>query len=46
MYHAARDKGKCDLHGERRQVLVEWQRQNQREIELIDASGRLPRQLG
>jgi hypothetical protein len=38
MYHAARDKGKCDLHGERRQVLVEWQRQNQREIELIDAS--------
>jgi hypothetical protein len=22
MYHADRDKGKCDLHGGRRQVLV------------------------
>jgi hypothetical protein len=27
-------KEKCDLHGGRRQVLVEWEGQNQREIEL------------
>jgi hypothetical protein len=38
MYHANRDKGKCDLHGGRRQVLVEWEGQNQPEIELNDAS--------
>jgi hypothetical protein len=38
MYHADRDKGKCDLHGGRRQVLVEWESQNQPEIELNDAS--------
>src|SRR4030095_14227500 len=40
MYHADRDKGKCDLHGGRRQ--------NQPEIELNDASEpshtRTPRQ--
>jgi len=29
MYHADRDKGKCDLHGGRRQVLVEWEGPNQ-----------------
>jgi hypothetical protein len=34
MYHADRDKGKCDLHGERRQGLVEWEGQNHPEIEL------------
>jgi hypothetical protein len=28
IYHADRDKGKCDLHGERRQGLVEWEGQN------------------
>jgi hypothetical protein len=38
MYHADRDKGKCDLHGGSRQVLVEWEGQNQPEIELNDAS--------
>src|SRR4029434_6714592 len=38
IYHADRDKGKCDLHGGRRQVLVEWEGQNQPEIELNDAS--------
>jgi hypothetical protein len=38
MYHADRDKGKCDLHGGRRQVLVEWEGQNQPEIELNDAT--------
>src|SRR5215475_7369741 len=38
MYHADRNKGKCDLHGGRRQVLVEWEGQNQPEIELNDAS--------
>jgi hypothetical protein len=40
IYHADRDKGKCDLHGGRRQVLVEWEGQNQPEIELKDASVR------
>jgi hypothetical protein len=35
MYHADRDKGKCDLHGGgRRQGLVEWEGQNLPEIEL------------
>jgi hypothetical protein len=29
IYHADRDKGKCDLHGGRRQVLVEEEGQNQ-----------------
>src|SRR4029450_6922919 len=38
MYHADTDKGKCDLHGGRRQVLVEWEGQNQPEIELNDAT--------
>ena len=38
MYHADRDKGKCDLHGKRRQVLVEEEGQNQPEIELNDAT--------
>jgi len=33
MYHADRDKGKCDLHGGRRQGLVEWEGQIQPEIE-------------
>jgi hypothetical protein len=26
IYHADRDKGKCDLHGGRRQVLVDWEK--------------------
>jgi len=38
IYHADRDKGKCDLHSGRRQVLVEWEGQNQPEIELNDAT--------
>ena len=38
MYHADRDKGKCDLHGGRRQILVEWKGQNQPKIELNDAT--------
>src|SRR5262245_16371083 len=38
IYHADRGKGKCDLHGGRRQVLVEWEGQNQPEIELNDAT--------
>jgi len=38
MYHADRDKGKCDLHGGRRQGLVEWEGQNQPRIELKDAT--------
>ena len=38
MYHADRDKGKCDLHGGKRQVFVEQEGRNQPEIELIDAS--------
>lgn len=33
-----RDKGKCDLESGRRQVLVEWEGQNQSEIKLIDAT--------
>ena len=37
MYHADRDKGKCDLRG-RRQGLVEWEGQNQPQIELNDAT--------
>src|SRR5215471_4933303 len=28
MYHADRDKGKCGLHGGRRQGLIEWEGQN------------------
>jgi hypothetical protein len=40
MYHADRDKGKCDLHGGGRQGLVEWEGQNQSKIELNDASMR------
>ena len=32
MYHADRDKGKCDLHGGRRQLFVEQEGQNQPEI--------------
>jgi hypothetical protein len=27
IYHADRDKGKCDLHGERRQGFIEWKNQ-------------------
>src|SRR5262249_50747633 len=38
MYHADRDKGKCDLHDGRRQ---EWEGQNQPETELNGASARL-----
>src|SRR6266550_3748364 len=38
IYHADRDKGKCDLHSAKRQGLVEWEGQNQPEIELNDAS--------
>jgi hypothetical protein len=38
IYHADRDKGKPDLHGGRRQGLVEWEGQDQPEIELNDAS--------
>jgi hypothetical protein len=34
MYHADRDKGKCDLHGGRRQHFVEGKDQIQPEIEL------------
>src|SRR6187549_3739915 len=33
IYHADRDKGKCDLHGGRRLVLAESEGQNQPEIE-------------
>ena len=32
IYHADRDKGKCDLHARRRQVLVEWEGPNHAEI--------------
>src|SRR6266536_615860 len=35
IYHADRDKGKCDLHGGRRQVLIEWEGQNQPEIAVL-----------
>src|SRR5206468_4899505 len=38
IYHADRDKGKCDLHGGRRQVFVEWEEQIRPEIELNDAT--------
>ena len=38
MYHADRDKGKCDLHDGRRQALVEREGRNQPEIELKGAS--------
>jgi len=38
MYHADSDKEKCDLHGERRQGLIEEEGQNQPEIELNAAS--------
>jgi hypothetical protein len=34
MYHADRDKGKCDLHGGRRQVVIEWEGWIYSEIEL------------
>jgi hypothetical protein len=37
MYHADRDKGRCDFHGGRRQYLVEQEGQNQPETELNDA---------
>jgi hypothetical protein len=38
MYHADTDKGKCDLHGGRRHLFVDWEGQNQPEIELNDAT--------
>src|SRR5258705_8486224 len=38
IYHADRDKGKCDLHSAKRLGLVEWEGQNQPEIELNHAS--------
>jgi hypothetical protein len=38
MYHADRDKRKCDLHGGRRQGLVESEGPNRPEIELNDAT--------
>jgi hypothetical protein len=38
IYHADRDKGKCDLRGGRRQGLVEWEGQKYAEIELNDAT--------
>ena len=38
MYHADRDKEKCDLHDGRRQGLVQWEGQNQPEIKLHDAT--------
>src|SRR5215510_318587 len=38
IYHADRDKGKCDLHSGRRQGFVEWKDQIQPEIELNDAT--------
>jgi hypothetical protein len=37
IYHADRDKGKCDLHGGRRQGFIEQEGQNHPEIELNDA---------
>jgi hypothetical protein len=39
IYHADRDKGKCDLHSGRRRVLVEWEGQNQLEIKLYGSVG-------
>ena len=41
MYHADRDKGKCDLHGGRRQGFVECEGQNQPEIELKRRANRI-----
>jgi hypothetical protein len=38
IYHAERDKGKCDLRGGRRQLFVEWEEQIRPEIELNDAT--------
>src|SRR5262249_7840558 len=38
MYHADRDKGKCDLHGGRRQLLVEWETNFWPKIELSGAT--------
>jgi hypothetical protein len=38
MYHANKNKGKCDLQGGRRQVFVEWEGQNQPEIILYAAT--------
>src|ERR1043166_1232635 len=38
IYHADRDKGKCDLHGGRRQALVEKEGHTQPETELNDAT--------
>src|SRR6476619_6670819 len=38
IYHADRDKEKCDLHGGRREGFIEQEGQNQPEIELNDAS--------
>src|SRR5882724_10540626 len=38
MYHAYRDKEKCDLHGGKRQVFVEWEDQIQPKIELNHAT--------
>ena len=43
IYHADRDKGKCDLHGGRRQLFVEYKGQNQPEIELNDATDKTHR---
>jgi hypothetical protein len=36
IFNADRDKGKCNLHGGTRQVLVEYKGQSQAEIELND----------
>ena len=38
MYHADGKKEKCDLQGGRRQEFIEWEGQNQPEIELYGAS--------
>jgi hypothetical protein len=38
IYHADRDKGKCDLRAERRQGLVEWEGRISPKIELNDAT--------
>ena len=43
MYHADRDKGKCDLHGGRRQGLVEQEGRIYFKIELIDATDKSQR---
>src|SRR5262245_61518881 len=39
MYHAERDKRKCDLHGGWRPGLIEWEGENQPEI-VYDAPGK------